>query len=92
MFTCSGVFQGLGNTIPAMLSSAIRLAVFVPLAVWLAAQPAFHLDEVWWLSVATVWLQAVVSYRLAAPAVQAAARRGAAARAGGRPWPAPAET
>ena len=64
MFTCSGVFQGLGNTIPAMLSSAIRLAVFVPLAVWLAAQPAFHLDEVWWLSVATVWLQAVVSYVL----------------------------
>jgi Na+-driven multidrug efflux pump len=47
-----------------MLSSAIRLGVFVPLAVWLAAQPAFHLDEVWLLSVATVWLQAVVSYVL----------------------------
>ena len=64
VFTCSGVFQGLGNTIPAMLSSAIRLAVFVPLAVWVAAQPAFHLDEVWWLSVSTVWLQAGVSYLL----------------------------
>jgi putative MATE family efflux protein len=62
VFTCSGVFQGLGNTIPAMLSSAIRLAVFVPLAVWLSSQPAFHLDEVWWLSVATVWMQAAVSY------------------------------
>ncbi len=64
VFTCSGVFQGLGNTIPAMLSSAVRLAVFVPLAVWLSAQPAFHLDEVWYLSVSTVWLQAVVSYLL----------------------------
>jgi putative MATE family efflux protein len=64
VFTCSGVFQGLGNTIPAMLSSAVRLGVFVPLAVWLAARPAFHLDEVWWLSVATVWLQGVVSYVL----------------------------
>ncbi len=64
VFTCSGVFQGLGNTIPAMLSSGIRLAVFVPLAVWLAAQPEFHLDEVWWLSVSTVWLQATVSYLL----------------------------
>ena len=62
VFTCSGIFQGLGNTIPAMLSSAIRLAVFVPLAVWLASQPEFHLDEVWWLSVATVWMQAAVSY------------------------------
>ena len=64
VFTCSGVFQGLGNTIPAMLSSAIRLAVFVPLAVWVAAQPAFDLDQVWWLSVSTVWLQAGVSYLL----------------------------
>jgi len=64
VFTCSGVFQGLGNTIPAMLSSAVRLAVFVPFAVWLSAQPGFHLDEVWYLSVATVWLQATVSYLL----------------------------
>jgi Na+-driven multidrug efflux pump len=64
VFTCSGVFQGLGNTKPAMLSSAIRLGVFVPLAVWLAGQPAFHLDQVWWLSVATVWLQGGVSYAL----------------------------
>jgi putative MATE family efflux protein len=64
VFTCSGVFQGLGNTIPAMLSSGIRLAVFVPLAVWLSAQPDFHLDQVWLLSVATVWLQAGVSYLL----------------------------
>ena len=49
---------------PAMLSSGVRLAVFVPLAVWLSSQPAFHLDEVWYLSVSTVWLQAVVSYLL----------------------------
>jgi Na+-driven multidrug efflux pump len=64
VFTCSGVFQGLGNTIPAMLSSGIRLAFFVPLAVWLSAQPDFHLDQVWILSVTTVWLQAGVSYLL----------------------------
>jgi Na+-driven multidrug efflux pump len=64
VFTCSGLFQGLGNTMPAMLSSAIRLSVFVPLAVWLASRPSFHLDQVWWLSVATVWLQGGVSYLL----------------------------
>jgi putative MATE family efflux protein len=64
VFTCSGMFQGLGNTVPAMLSSAIRLGVFVPLAVWVSSQPNFHLDEVWWLSVATVCLQAVVSFIL----------------------------
>jgi putative MATE family efflux protein len=64
VFTCSGVFQGLGNTVPAMLSSAIRLAVFVPLAVWLSTRSTFALDEVWYLSVATVWLQAGASYLL----------------------------
>ena len=64
VFTCSGMFQGLGNTVPAMLSSAVRLGAFVPLAVWLSSQPGFHLDEVWWLSVSTVCLQAVVSFVL----------------------------
>ena len=64
VFTCSGIFQGLGNTKPAMLSSAIRLTVFVPLAVWFSAQPGFHLEQLWYVSVATVWFQAVVSYVL----------------------------
>jgi MATE family, multidrug efflux pump len=64
VFTCSGVFQGLGNTIPAMLSSAIRLSVFVPLAVWLSSQQRFDLQEVWYLSVGSVWLQGCVSYLL----------------------------
>jgi len=64
VFTCSGVFQGLGNTIPAMLSSATRLAFFVPLAIWLSLQPGFHLDQVWWLSVTTLLFQAGLSYLL----------------------------
>jgi putative MATE family efflux protein len=64
VFTCSGIFQGLGNTRPAMLSSAIRLAVFVPLAVWMSAQPSFQLERLWYLSVATLWFQAGVSYLL----------------------------
>ncbi|HEX6998252.1 MAG TPA: MATE family efflux transporter [Gammaproteobacteria bacterium] len=64
VFTCSGIFQGLGNTRPALLSSATRIAVFVPLAFWLKAQPGFRLEEVWYLSVVTIWLQAGVSYML----------------------------
>ena len=64
VFTCSGVFQGLGNTRPAMLSSAVRLSIFVPLAIWLSLRPGFQLESVWQLSVATVWLQAAVSYWL----------------------------
>lgn len=64
VFTCSGVFQGLGNTRPALVSSAVRLVLFVPGAVWLASQPGFHLESVWWLSVATVFLQAALSWWL----------------------------
>jgi putative MATE family efflux protein len=64
VFTASGMFQGLGNTKPAMLSTATRLAVFVPVAVWLSKQPGFHLDQVWYLSVATVWMQGFVSFGL----------------------------
>jgi putative MATE family efflux protein len=64
VFTCSGMFQGLGNTRPAMLSSAIRLTVFVPVAVWLSTQSGFQLERLWLVSVATVWIQALASYLL----------------------------
>jgi putative MATE family efflux protein len=64
VLTCSGLFQGLGNTRPAVVSSATRLAVFVPLLVWFTAQPGFGLERVWQLAVATVWLQAAVSFLL----------------------------
>lgn len=61
IFTCSGMFQGLGNTRPALLSSAARLALFAPLVIVLARQPGFMLVHVWEVSVVTVLLQAVLS-------------------------------
>jgi len=63
-FTCSGMFQGLGNTRPAMLSSAIRLAVFVPIAIWISKRPGFQLERLWDASAAALWIQAGVSYWL----------------------------
>ena len=64
IFTCSGMFQALGNTWPALASTATRLLTFVALALWLAARPGFRLEHVWYLSVATVALQAVMSWLL----------------------------
>ena len=64
VFTCSGIFQGLGNTRPALLSSVLRILLFAPLALLLAKQPGFTLEEVWYLSVVTVLVQAVFSYAL----------------------------
>jgi putative MATE family efflux protein len=61
VFTCSAVFQGLANTVPAVLSSASRIVSFVVPALWLASQPQFQLIQLWYVSVASVTLQACIS-------------------------------
>ena len=83
IFTCSGMFQALSNTLPSLVSSASRLVTFVVPALWLARQPGFQLRQLWYLSVVTVVLQMVTSWLLlrrefhrklsAAPVVRAAA-------------------
>ncbi len=64
IFTCSGLFQALGNTWPSLASSASRLLTFVLPAVILSTLPHFSLPQVWYLSVATVTLQALTSLAL----------------------------
>jgi putative MATE family efflux protein len=64
IFTCSGLFQALGNTWPSFIATALRLFTFAIPALWLARQPGFRLEYVWYVSVATVWLQALLSYAL----------------------------
>jgi putative MATE family efflux protein len=64
VFTCSGIFQGLGNTRPALLSSVLRMALFAPIALMLSGQSGFTLEQVWYASVVTVVLQAAFSYML----------------------------
>ncbi len=61
VFACSAVFQGLGNTMPAVLSSAGRIVSFALPALWLASRPDFTLAELWYTSVASMTLQAVAS-------------------------------
>ena len=64
IFTCSSVFQALGNTVPALLASATRLITFVIPAVLLSRWSGFELRHLWYLSVATVAFQMVVSLTL----------------------------
>jgi putative MATE family efflux protein len=64
IFSCSSMFQGLGNTWPTIGSSVIRLFVFIGPAIWLSRQPHFELVHVWYLSVCSMCLQAVVSFTL----------------------------
>ena len=61
VFTCSGMFQALGNTWPAILSSATRLVTFVLPALAGSRRGDFRIEDVWYLSIATVTLQALVS-------------------------------
>jgi putative MATE family efflux protein len=60
-FTCSGMFQSLGNTWPALISTAARLITFIVPSVWLSQQDGFQIEQLWYVSVATVCVQAAVS-------------------------------
>jgi Na+-driven multidrug efflux pump len=62
VFICSGMFQAIGHTVPALLASATRIVTFAIPAVWLSRQPWFELHHLWYTSVATVFLQAAASW------------------------------
>ena len=60
IFSGQGMFQALGNTVPSLVASATRLVTFAVPALWLSRQPGFELTQLWWLSVATMTLQAIL--------------------------------
>ncbi|MEO1234167.1 MAG: MATE family efflux transporter [Myxococcota bacterium] len=61
VFVCGGMFQAVGNTTPVLLTAAIRLGAFLLGMAWLKSRPDFYLEQVWYLSVATMVLQSAVS-------------------------------
>jgi Na+-driven multidrug efflux pump len=62
VFTCSSLFQAIGNTWPAFGSTAIRLVAFAVPTIWIAHQPGFELRFVFTLSVVSMLVQAMISY------------------------------
>jgi putative MATE family efflux protein len=64
IFTCSGIFQGLGHTWPALAATASRIVTFMLPAIWLSTTPGYQIDQVWYVSVTSVWIQAVISFVL----------------------------
>jgi len=63
-FTTSSVFQGIGNTIPPLISSTTRVLLFAVPAIILSRRPDFQIIHVWYLSVASVVFQAIANYLL----------------------------
>jgi putative MATE family efflux protein len=61
VFVSSSTFQGMGNTLPPLAASALRLALFAFPAYVLANQPGFQLRQVWYLSVASATIQLCVN-------------------------------
>ena len=64
VFTCSGMFQALGNTWPSLASSMARLLLFAIPAYFLSRAPGFALHQLWYLAVATGLAHAVVAFFL----------------------------
>jgi len=64
IFTCSGIFQGLGHTWPALAATSSRIVTFTIPVIFVSTLPGYRIDHVWYVSIASVWLQALISYLL----------------------------
>jgi len=64
VFSCSGMFQGLGNTRPALVSTICRLGIFIPLAWMMTLREDFAVYHIWYASVISVFSQGIISYLL----------------------------
>jgi len=61
VFISSSVFQGIGNTLPPLVSSMTRLLLFALPATLLSQRPGFQIRYVWYLSVVSIFFQACVN-------------------------------
>jgi putative MATE family efflux protein len=59
--SCFGVLSGLGNTIPTMVSSAVRIALIVGPTSWLATLPGFRPVWIWEISVGAQLVQVALN-------------------------------
>jgi len=61
VLVCAGVFQGVGNTVPSLIASAVRVVAFVGSVLLLSHRAGFTLREIWIASVATVVVQVALA-------------------------------
>jgi putative MATE family efflux protein len=61
VFTCSGMFQAMGNTVPSVISSALRLIIWIVPAVWISQLPGFQLHWTWRISVVATTAHACIA-------------------------------
>ena len=61
VFVASSTFQAMGNTLPSLATSFLRVMIVAIPVILLSRQPGFELRWIWYLSVAAVLLQVVAS-------------------------------
>mgnify|MGYP000054675704 FL=1 len=66
IFIAANTFQALGNTVPSLVASMSRLALFAAPAIWASRQPGFTLRQVWLLSIGSVVVQLLLQMALLA--------------------------
>jgi putative MATE family efflux protein len=64
IFVSSSMFQALGNTVPPLISSAIRLVLVAAPLTLLTGLPGFHLRWIWYLSVVASLVQVTLNLLL----------------------------
>jgi putative MATE family efflux protein len=60
-FVSSSMFQAMGNTIPSLATSALRLVVSIVPAILLSRAAGFQLAWIWYISAVAVFLQLAVN-------------------------------
>ena len=61
VFACFGVFSGLGDTRPSLISSAVRITLILVPAAWLSHRADFAPLWIWSLSVGATMVQALMN-------------------------------
>ena len=64
VFVASSMFQAMGNTLPSLISSGVRVALIVFPALVLSRLPGFQLRTIWYLAVGAVLVQLALSILL----------------------------
>ena len=64
VFVASSMFQAMGNTMPSLVASAVRILLIIVPAIALSRAPGFQLRTIWYLSVGAVFVQLAIAMYL----------------------------
>jgi putative MATE family efflux protein len=64
IFVASSMFQAMGNTVPSLVTSGVRIVVVAIPAITLSRLASFQLNWIWYLSVLSVLVQLTLSMLL----------------------------